>query len=299
MRRPAVVLILAIAALAAACATYQLEKNLDPAGKDFLSKVRYLITTEERRSFVRLPEAERSRFIDEFWKKRDPNPDTVENEFKTQYFQRIDEANRLFSEGLEPGWLQDRGRIWILLGPPSEREAYPRGITFYGKPREIWYYNFFPIYFVDDDFRGSYRLDPESALQIGEIMRAQMEWKPQVDSEKQGLECDMTVERGGPDRITIRLAVPYKKIWMASDGKELRTTLKVDVAIQDASGAKIGDHHQDFPISLTEERMAEIAGQNHILEIPVTIEEGAAAFSLTLTNATDGSQAVKKAKLKA
>ena len=72
----------------------------------------------------------------EFWKKRDPDPDTEENEFKTQYFQRIDEANHLFTDGGEPGWLQDRGRIYILLGPPADREVYPRGVTFYGIPTE-------------------------------------------------------------------------------------------------------------------------------------------------------------------
>lgn len=297
MKRVAVLLVFSTVVLLAACSMVRFGKNLDPASEEFLSKVRYLISKEERRAFVSLPESERPKFIEEFWKKRDPDPDTAQNEFKTQYFQRIDEANRLFSGGQESGWLQDRGRIWILLGPPSDREAYPRGVTFYGKPTEIWYYNFFPIVFIDDGWTGNYRLSPDSAVQLGMIMRAQMEWKPRVETDSRALDCVLTVERGSPDRITIRLSVPYKKIWMASDGKTLRTTLTVEALILNASGAKIGDHRQEFLISLSEEKMAEVINQDHIIEFPLILETGAAALNLTLTNATDGSKAFKTAKL--
>jgi len=59
--------------------------------------------------------------VEEFWKKRDPTPETETNEFKNEYFVRIGEANRFFTEAAEPGWLQDRGRVDILLGPPTNR----------------------------------------------------------------------------------------------------------------------------------------------------------------------------------
>ena len=297
MKRIALALLLPALSLLAACATYQLEKRLDPANRDFLSKVRYLITKDERRTFVSLPESERPKFIDEFWKKRDPNPDTEENEFKTQYFQRIDEANRLFAGGQEPGWLQDRGRIYILLGPPSERETFPRGVTFYGKPTEIWYYNFFPIVFIDDGWTGNYRLEPSSAIQLGEIMRAQMEWKPQVESDAEALDCELDVERGGTDEARVRISVPYKKIWMASDGKILSSTLNVALDVLDASGSKIGDYRQDYPISLTEEKMAEIIGQDYVIEFSLTLKPGATALRLTLTNGAVGGKVFKRVKL--
>ena len=296
MKRTAVLLPLA-AALLAACATYRLEKSMDPASKDFISKVRYIITKEERRIFVNLPESERPVFIDEFWQRRDPDPETPENEFKTQYFQRIDEANHLFSGGQEYGWLQDRGRIYILLGPPSEREAYPRGITFYGKPTEIWYYNFFPIVFIDDDWTGQYRLDPDSAVQIGTIMRAQLEWKPQVELDAKALTCSMVVDRNGPDQIRVRLVIPYGKIWMSTDGKNLQTVLKVALDVLDGSGAKIGEYQNDYPISVAEEKREEILTQNYVIEIPLSLKAGAAVLSLSLTNTADGSKVFRKARL--
>jgi len=116
------------------CITYKLEKALDPESKEFLSKARYIISKQERKIFLNLPPSEREAFIEEFWKKRDPDPYTEENEFKEQYLARIEMANRLFKGGGSPGWLQDRGRIYILFGPPDRRDQYPRGYTFYGKP---------------------------------------------------------------------------------------------------------------------------------------------------------------------
>jgi GWxTD domain-containing protein len=92
----------------------------------FLSQARYLVTKEEREAFLKLPPSERQDFKAEFWRKRDPTPETEENEFKDQYFQRIEEANQLSkSEGAGPGWIQDRGRIYILLGRLSNREIIP------------------------------------------------------------------------------------------------------------------------------------------------------------------------------
>ncbi len=153
------------------CAMYRLEKNLDPVSKEFLSTVRYTITKEERKEFVSLPPSERNQFMNDFWDKRDPDPGTEENEFKEEYFRRIDEANELFKEGSQ-GWLQDRGRIYIMFGAPWERETYPRGVSFYGKPTEIWYYGYFPIVFIDEAWNGDYRLDPQSSWQLAEINKA-------------------------------------------------------------------------------------------------------------------------------
>jgi GWxTD domain-containing protein len=106
------------------------------------------------------PDPGRDGFIEAFWQKRDPVPATEVNEFKDEYYGRIGQANRLFADGGPNGWLEDRGRIHILLGPPWERRTYPRGVTFYGKPTEIWYYGSFPIVFTDSDWNGTYELDP-------------------------------------------------------------------------------------------------------------------------------------------
>ena len=82
----------------------------------------YIITNEERRTFVGLEtDSERANFIEQFWKRRDPTPDTPENEFKEEHYRRIALANLHFptAQG-KAGWKTDRGRIYIVYGPPDE-----------------------------------------------------------------------------------------------------------------------------------------------------------------------------------
>ena len=102
--------------------------ELKKAYKDWLDKdVTYIITDEERKAFKKLAtDDERERFIEEFWRRRDPDPDTDENEFKEEYYERIAYANEHFSSGI-PGWKTDRGRIWIMYGKPDGRETHPMG----------------------------------------------------------------------------------------------------------------------------------------------------------------------------
>src|SRR5215831_9227261 len=102
--------------------------ELKKAYKDWLEKdVPYIITDEERKAFKKLQtDEERERFIEEFWRRRDPDPDTEENEFKEEYYERIAYANEHFASGI-PGWKSDRGRIWIMYGKPDERETHPMG----------------------------------------------------------------------------------------------------------------------------------------------------------------------------
>src|SRR5262249_17916519 len=76
--------------------------------------VYYISTDEEKAAFKRLTtEEEREQFIEQFWLRRDPTPDTIENEFKEEHYERIAYANERFSSG-KPGWKTDRGRIYII-----------------------------------------------------------------------------------------------------------------------------------------------------------------------------------------
>jgi GWxTD domain-containing protein len=149
--------------LLAACASVQL-KHLTQGEREFLSYARYIITGEERQTFINLASAsEREKFIQEFWLKRDPTPNTPRNEFKEIYFQRIEIANKRL-RGSKPGWLTDRGMIYVLFGPPSDVEDFPMGITSEDKPAEIWIYNNLPnkpelrLEFIDYSNTNDYRL---------------------------------------------------------------------------------------------------------------------------------------------
>ncbi|MGO9088887.1 MAG: GWxTD domain-containing protein [Candidatus Sulfotelmatobacter sp.] len=90
----------------------------------------YIITDEERAAFKQLSnDEERDNFIEAFWQRRDPTPDTEENEYKEEHYQRIAYANEHFAAGV-PGWKTDRGRIYIMYGKPDEIESHPSGGTY-------------------------------------------------------------------------------------------------------------------------------------------------------------------------
>jgi GWxTD domain-containing protein len=99
--------------------------------------VSYIITEEERKAFkVLKTDEERDQFIEQFWLRRDPDPDTPENEYKEEYYLRIQYANEKFSSGI-PGWKTDRGRIYVKFGTTRsnlilrayQRPAYEGGGT--------------------------------------------------------------------------------------------------------------------------------------------------------------------------
>ena len=97
--------------------------------------VAWIITDEERQTFRQLSnDEERDQFIEAFWQRRDPTPDTEENEYKEDHYARIAYANEHFAAGI-PGWKTDRGRIYIVYGKPDEIESHPSGGT-YERPME-------------------------------------------------------------------------------------------------------------------------------------------------------------------
>jgi GWxTD domain-containing protein len=113
-----------------------LKQELGKTYKKWLDEdVRWIITDEERSAFMQLSnDEERDQFIEAFWARRDPTPDTPENEFKEEHYRRIAYANEHFAAGI-PGWKTDRGRIYIMYGPADEIESHPSGGT-YDRPME-------------------------------------------------------------------------------------------------------------------------------------------------------------------
>ena len=85
----------------------------------------YIIDAKEKAAFVALKtDAEREKFIEEFWKRRDETPDTLENEAKEEHYRRIRHANERFRSS-QSGWKTDLGRVNITYGPPDEIEIHP------------------------------------------------------------------------------------------------------------------------------------------------------------------------------
>src|SRR5208337_3286156 len=113
-----------------------LKQELSKTYKKWLEEdVVYIISEEERKAFKQLSnDEERDQFIEAFWQRRDPTPDTEENEFKEEHYRRIEYANEHFAAGI-PGWKSDRGRIYIMYGPADEIESHPSGGT-YERPME-------------------------------------------------------------------------------------------------------------------------------------------------------------------
>ena len=103
-------------------------KELQGPFKKWLNEdVRWIITPEEEAAFKQLAtDEERDQFIEQFWQRRDPTPDTEENEYKDEHYRRIAYANEHFAAGM-PGWRTDRGRIYIVWGPPDEIDSHPAG----------------------------------------------------------------------------------------------------------------------------------------------------------------------------
>jgi GWxTD domain-containing protein len=152
-------------------------KEVNRAYKDWKNKdVDYIITKEERKAFDALQtDEERENFIENFWRRRDPNPDTEENEYREEYYERIAYANEKFASGI-PGWKTDRGKIYITFGKPDSVESHPSGGS-YDRPSyegggstttypfEVWFYRHLDdvgdgleIEFVDPTGTGEYRL---------------------------------------------------------------------------------------------------------------------------------------------
>jgi GWxTD domain-containing protein len=113
-----------------------LKQELSSTYKKWLNEdVRWIISPEELSAFKQLSnDEERDQFIEQFWLRRDPTPDTPENEFKEEHYRRIAYANEHFPAG-KPGWMTDRGRMYIVFGPPDEIEAHPSGGQ-YNRPIE-------------------------------------------------------------------------------------------------------------------------------------------------------------------
>ena len=161
--------------------------------------VSYIITGAERQAWKGLKtDEERESFIESFWLRRDPTPDTIDNEFRDTHYERIAYANEHYASGI-PGWKTDRGRIYIMYGKPDEIESHPSGGTYDRPieegggttstfPFEIWRYRYIEgignevlLEFVDPSMSGEYRMtiDPSEKDALLHVPGAGLTWAEQ------------------------------------------------------------------------------------------------------------------------
>src|SRR5437773_3584249 len=161
-----------LAALASAlfcfqqAALCQKKQKLEENYREWLARdVAYIITKDEKDAFLRLTTNEaRDKFIEDFWAIRNPNPGSPSNSYKDEIYQRIAFADARFGigSGVE-GWRTDRGRTYITLGPPQQKQVYRNSANLY--PMEIWFYSganpalppFFYVMFYQREGSGDYR----------------------------------------------------------------------------------------------------------------------------------------------
>jgi GWxTD domain-containing protein len=156
-----IVVLTLIIALSVSCSSF-IKMRKDPFYKEFFEKTSLIMTQEEINIYKSLPDEESKReFIEEFWRVRNPTPGTEENEAKIEFEERIKFANRWFwpfslaralddEPDNDAGWRTDRGRMYIILGPPDyiSIEGVPYMFEeiqdrwrFYQGTNQVWYYS--------------------------------------------------------------------------------------------------------------------------------------------------------------
>lgn len=160
-----------------------IRKEMESPYKDFIDgPTGYVITSSEKAAFKKLTtDDEREQFIEAFWQRRNPDPGNPENEYKEEFYRRIAYANEHYASGI-PGWRTDRGRIYIMYGPPDEQDNHDSGGTYIANPNElpytgpdsqemttypfeVWHYHYIPgigenvrLEFVDPTMSGEFHL---------------------------------------------------------------------------------------------------------------------------------------------
>lgn len=244
-------------------AVLQKEEKRDYYQKWVDEDARYIITDEERSVFGGLKtEEEKEKFIEQFWARRDPNPTTAVNELKEEHYRRTAYANDHFESGL-PGWKTDRGRIYIMYGPPDERETHAAGepylrptheggggtVTF---PFEVWRYRYLEgvgpdvqLEFVDKAFSGLFRLTHDP-FEKDALMNISATGETQLERLRVGTRADLVnspyptpaLHPAGPRRIydsAFERYETYSKVLSPATirYRDLQQTVTVNVSYHD------------------------------------------------------------------
>ena len=238
--------------------------KLDPETAEFYETARLIMTNDEKDIFNHLPSNEmRKEYIQDFWEKRDPDPETEVNEFKEEFFRRIEYANERFNEGI-PGWKTDRGRIYIYLGAPDKiDEVFNHRVTDSGgEPIRgsllLWvYYRYdFAVQFYDKTGIGHFTLDPYYGV-IGDIFQA-------IDKAKMGMgfqgeefgrnfwEFDLEYDKSSQEFI---LEIPTEDLVFKEDEGMLTADFQIEFFIYSEDGSYNKEFKEVIEFAEAEEKL--------------------------------------------
>lgn len=232
--------------------------ELDPESEAFYETGRLIMSGEEKDIFTHLPDAEsRREFIEDFWKKRDPDPDTEENEFKNEFFNRLEYANKRFDEGI-PGWKTDRGRIYIFMGPPDKFEEFLTHDEPDVRGPILWwiYYDYeLGIEFVDERGTGAYKIRRYEGDFFGALDSLKLGQVPVLKGEKRKfvnfkLDYDRTTSE-------ILITLPVDVFNFKEEAGLLRADLEFQFFVYAKDGAKIEEFKEVKAIAEPEEKLIE------------------------------------------
>jgi GWxTD domain-containing protein len=290
------------------CQTYQTEAKLDPESRDFYSIARYLMTAKEKNRFFKLSPGEMETFIKEFWKRRDPIPETEENEFKELYFARIEQAKALFRRG-PANELTDRGMIYVLFGPPDNMYSTEEYITSRGRNYQMWYYSFlfdqYPdvrVYFINRWGAGSQKYELVRDGTVFSMIQNAKWYYLRPRSEEKFFQYDIDLKKLSKTddqvELLIQIKTPYQNIWFSEAAGKMETTLSLNMKILDTSKNTIWEHKQDYFISVFEKDVEELFKEKHIIEVKATLSKGKYSLHVSLTNTSGGGEEKKEMPLK-
>ncbi|MBU4254483.1 MAG: GWxTD domain-containing protein [Acidobacteria bacterium] len=248
---------------------------LDPTSRDFLEYARLIMSRQEQIIFAHLPDIEsREEFIEDFWLKRDPDPETAENEFMVEFFRRIDYANKRFKEG-PPGWKTDRGRFYIYFGFPDKIDE----TRMHNIPEVqgsvilwVWYRYEFGVRFVDKYGYGQYTVDPYHDIYgnfFDAIERAKFGMAEEDEFGRKFVDFDVEYDSDSSELV---VGVPAKAMVFREEDKILKTDFEFEFYIYSEDTGKRKKFTEKQTLEMTEEELLD--ADVITFRFPLSLEKG-------------------------
>jgi GWxTD domain-containing protein len=228
----------AVIAVSAACGGSGLKLKLDPESEEFYKTGRLIMTSQESKIFSHLPDAEaRKEFIKDFWDKRDPDPETPDNEFKMDFESRVQYANKHFIEG-GPGYNTERGRIYIFMGPPdSQQEYFTHSDAEVQGSIILWGYSRYElaIEFVDEKGDGRYTMRRYEGFFFKGLENLKLGQDTEFGDvfKKKIVDFGLTYDKAG---ASFKIALPADSLALNDDEGKLRSDLVFIIYIYPEKG---------------------------------------------------------------